>query len=137
MNITCLNVVLISSMDCTFRIPLPPPPHDAFNIIGNPILCDILITSSALVTHALLYIWLGMMPWHSLNGIWTSEPLQGIVGTPAACAIIVDPTLSPRTAIDVDEGPKNSIFSGALFSAVGKSGFSDAWPLLNGILFIF
>ena len=124
------------------------------------------------------------------------EPLQGSVGTPAACAMIVDPTctdtkthqmlqfsaptgqrlslpmpfcmncnaatvvrvgmchvananrlfvqqsrpgsstLSPSAAMAAAGGPRKRIWVGVAASAVGSSGFSEAWPLHAYNLFV-
>ncbi len=40
-----------------------------------------------------------------------------------------EPTLSPRAAMAAAEGPRKRMPSAVAASAVGSSGFSDAWPL--------
>ena len=62
----------------------------------------------------------------------TPSPLQGMVGTPAAWARMVDPILSPRAAMAVEGGPRKRIPVGVSSRASGSSGFSEAWPLQQG-----
>ena len=71
----------------------------------------------------------GMTPLQEAKSIATPLPDQGMVGTPAACARMVLPILSPRAAIAAAGGPRNFILDGVSSSAVGSSGFSDACPL--------
>ena len=69
-----------------------------------------------------------MTPLHDAKSTATPVPDQGIVGTPAACAMMVEPILSPSAAMGAAGGPRNLIPEGVSASAVGSSGFSEAWP---------
>ena len=68
-----------------------------------------------------------MTPPHDSKSMLTPDPDQGMVGTPAACARMVEPILSPSAAMASAGGPRNLMPVSA--SAVGSSGFSEAWPL--------
>ena len=70
-----------------------------------------------------------MTPLQDAKSTLTPEPDQGMVGTPAACARMVEPILSPRAAMAPAGGPRNRIPEGVSASAVGSSGFSEACPL--------
>ena len=74
-----------------------------------------------------------MTPLQVEKSIFTPLPDQGIVGTLAACARIVLPILSPSAAIGAAGGPRKRMPDGSSSSAVGSSGFSDAWPLVANV----
>jgi len=69
-----------------------------------------------------------MTPWHDPKSTATPVPDHGMVGTPAACAMMVDPILSPSAAMAAAGGPRKRMPRGVSASAVGSSGFSDACP---------
>ncbi len=72
----------------------------------------------------------GMTPPQVAKSSSTPVPDQGMVGTPAACARMVDPILSPSAAMAAAGGPRKRMPEMPVSaSAVGSSGFSDAWPL--------
>jgi len=58
----------------------------------------------------------------------TCEPLHLMQGTPALCAMIEDPTLSPSAYMALAAGPRNTIFCLVFASLVGREGFSEACP---------
>lgn len=71
----------------------------------------------------------GILPAQDSKSTLTPAPDQGMVGTPAACARMVEPILSPRAAMAGAGGPRKRIPEGVSDNAIGSSGFSEAWPL--------
>src|ERR1700738_1138576 len=59
----------------------------------------------------------------------TPVPDQGIQGTLACCATIVEEILSPRDLIADPGGPMKTIFFGLAANDSGSFGFSEACPL--------
>ena len=86
----------------TRRIPLPPPPADAFSIIGYPISFAMAFASAAFAR---------------------TPSLPGITGTPAALMVFFAWALSPIALIISELGPMNAnplssqIFENSEFSA--------------------
>mmetsp|Transcript_5828 Transcript_5828/g.15006 ORF Transcript_5828/g.15006 Transcript_5828/m.15006 type:complete len:281 (-) Transcript_5828:643-1485(-) len=121
---TCGNIVRTSSSPCARRIPFPPPPQLALIMTGYPMALHARTHDSASSTHADRYTSSGI----SMVLLWNStfEPLHGMVGTPAACASMLEPTLSPSAAIGPLGGPRKAISASS--SAVGRDGSSDACP---------
>mmetsp|Transcript_68059 Transcript_68059/g.191850 ORF Transcript_68059/g.191850 Transcript_68059/m.191850 type:complete len:221 (+) Transcript_68059:5478-6140(+) len=108
-----------------FRIPLPPPPSEAFSTTGYPMRFAQAIASSTLWRQALLKGSCGMLPSAWISAV-TPSPFQGMHGTPEDWARIVEAILSPRACITGAVGPRNVIPS--LSRALGSSGFSLACP---------
>mmetsp|Transcript_2180 Transcript_2180/g.6660 ORF Transcript_2180/g.6660 Transcript_2180/m.6660 type:complete len:223 (+) Transcript_2180:3046-3714(+) len=114
-----------SSLLADIRIPLPPPPSDAFNMTGNPILSAAATHSSTVVTMALSNVSFGIVP-SGVKLATKPSPDHGIDGTFAVCARMFAAILSPRTDMTGAVGPMNWIPFFA--KAVGNFGFSDACP---------
>mmetsp|Transcript_29459 Transcript_29459/g.72931 ORF Transcript_29459/g.72931 Transcript_29459/m.72931 type:complete len:203 (+) Transcript_29459:1980-2588(+) len=114
-----------SSSLVLMRMPLPPPPSDAFSMTGYPIRFAAASDSSTVVTIAFLNISSGIVP-SAVRLATRPSPDQGMDGTFAVCARIFAPILSPSTAITGAVGPMNWIPRS--LRAVGSLGFSDAWP---------
>ena len=106
----------------------PKPLSRTLSMTGYPISRQLASASSRLCTHADWYACSGMVTssaeWCTVE---TPEPLHGSVGTPAACARMLDAILSPSAAMALSRGPRKIIPSSV--SSRGSSGFSDAWPL--------
>ena len=66
------------------------------------------------------------MPLQLAKLMATPLPDQGMVGTFAAWAKMVEPILSPRAAMGAAGGPRKRMPEGRASRAVGSSGFSDA-----------
>src|SRR4051812_34897731 len=69
------------------------------------------------------------MPFSAMRTSSTPLPDQGMQGTLACCATMVDEILSPRDRMAEPGGPMKTIFLGDAASDSGSFGFSDAWPL--------
>ena len=94
-----------SSSFQAMRMPLPPPPAEAFSITGYPIWPEIFTASSA----------------SSIRPI-----CPGTVLTPASCAIFFDVILSPIDSMAPAGGPTKA--TPAFSSASAKALFSDRKP---------
>ena len=89
----------------TVRIPLPPPPADAFKSTGNPIFLASLIN------------------FESLSLVFSYPGRRGI---PSSFTKRLALSLSPMSSIESGSGPTNMIFSSLHFFA--KEAFSDKNP---------
>ena len=84
------------------------------------------LASLALVTHASRNAASGRVPFSRSYSATTFEPFHAIHGTPAFCAMIVLPILSPNACMGGPAGPINCIGGFDLASVFGNAGFSDA-----------
>mmetsp|Transcript_32470 Transcript_32470/g.75831 ORF Transcript_32470/g.75831 Transcript_32470/m.75831 type:complete len:217 (-) Transcript_32470:321-971(-) len=123
--LTFVKATFSSSMFVAFRMPLPPPPSEAFTMIGNPTFSARSTASSTVRTIALLKTSSGTVP-SSVRVQVRPSPLHGMLGTLAVCARMLAAILSPRAAITPEGGPIKVM--PISLSLAGSFGFSLAWP---------
>mmetsp|Transcript_75 Transcript_75/g.163 ORF Transcript_75/g.163 Transcript_75/m.163 type:complete len:213 (-) Transcript_75:438-1076(-) len=124
--LTCLYLSSTSSMELTILMPLPPPPSDALIMTGKPILSHSFLALSAVLTLHSSSSFSPRLPVALSYMALTPSPFQEIQGTPAVCAMMVDPILSPSACMAGPGGPMNLM--PCFLSVFGRAGFSDACP---------
>mmetsp|Transcript_36881 Transcript_36881/g.91119 ORF Transcript_36881/g.91119 Transcript_36881/m.91119 type:complete len:246 (-) Transcript_36881:554-1291(-) len=103
---TCTNPTRSSSMLVTMRMPLPPPPSDAFTISGKPTLSADASASSSVRSVAAARMSSGMV---RPSGMVSPLPLHGMTLTSQDCASRLAQILSPTASMASAEGPRNAM----------------------------
>ena len=95
---------------------------------GKPMAAAHVLAFVAFLTHASRKASSGSVPVARSYSARTCPPFHSMHGTPAFCAMMVLPILSPRAYMGGPAGPMKRMGGDEAWRALGRLGFSEAWP---------